>query len=82
MDQLGRHILAISLGFIGGLIPNNKSNINPLLLGVIFSILFSKILVGDYDIGYKWTYSDIIFILIIGTEGFIGAWISQFASLY
>ena len=82
MIELGRHILAISLGFIGGLIPNNKSNINHLVLGVIFAILFSKILVGDYDIGYKWTYSDILFILIVGTEGFIGALISQFASLY
>ena len=82
MDQPGRHILAISLGFIGGLIPNEKSNINHLVLGVIFAILFSKILVGDYDTGYHWTYSDILFILIVGTEGLIGAWSSQFASLY
>ena len=46
------------------------------------SVPYANILVGDYDIGYNWTYSDIIFILIVGTEGFIGAWISQFASLY
>ena len=81
MIETGRHILAISLGFIGGLIPNKKSNINHLLMGIIFALLFSKILVGDYDTGYQWTYSDILFILIVGTEGFIGAWISQFTSL-
>jgi hypothetical protein len=81
MIETGRHILAISLGFIGGLIPNKKSNINHLLMGVIFALLFSKILVGDYDTGYQWTYSDILFVLIVGTEGFIGAWISQFTSL-
>lgn len=81
MIETGRHILAISLGFIGGLIPNKKSNINHLLMGAIFALLFSKILVGDYDTGYQWTYSDILFVLIVGTEGFIGAWISQFTSL-
>lgn len=81
MIEIGRHILAISLGFIGGLISNKKSNINHLLMGVIFALLFSKILVGDYDTGYQWTYSDILFVLIVGTEGLIGAWISQFTSL-
>ena len=50
-------------------------------MGVIFALLFSKILVGDYDTGYQWTYSDILFVLIVGTEGFIGAWISQFTHL-
>ena len=50
-------------------------------MGVIFALLFSKILVGDYDTGYQWTYSDTLFLLIVGTEGFIGAWISQFTHL-
>ena len=75
--MIHRHILAIILGAIGGLIPNNKSNIHPYLMGIIIALLFSKIIVGDYDSGYQWSYFDILFILVVGFEGFIGAFISN-----
>ena len=71
-----RHIIALVAGFIGGLIPNNKSNIHPLLMGAILAILSTKVLVGDYDRGYQWTRSDILFIAVTSIEGIIGATIS------
>ena len=50
----------------------------PLLLGVLFALLFTKIVFGDYDKGYQWTRSDLLFLLIVGAEGALGAWISSF----
>lgn len=73
-----RHIVALVGGMIGGVIPNNKSNIHPLVMGAIIGILSTKILVGDYDRGYQWTFSDLLFIAIAGTEGVIGASISGY----
>lgn len=70
-----RHLLAIASGIIGGSIPNNFSNINHILLGSIFAILFVKIIYGDYDNGYKWTKFDIIFWFITLLEGAFGAYI-------
>ena len=71
-----RHIFALVCGIIAGLIPNDKSNIDPRILGSIFAILFTKIVFGDYDKGYQWSTSDILFVIIVGGEGAIGAWIS------
>ena len=76
MDIL-QHIFSIACGLVAGIIPNTKSNIHPLLLGVIFAILFTKIVFGDYDKGYKWTPSDLLFVLIVGSEGALGAWITS-----
>lgn len=70
-----RHILAIASGILGGSIPNNKSNMPPILTGGIFAGLIVKIIYGDYDIGYKWTSSDILFWIITIFEGIIGAFI-------
>ena len=64
-----RHIFALFCGFISAIIPNNKSNIYPPLLGAIFAILFTKIVFGDYDAGYQWTVSDIVFTIVVGGEG-------------
>jgi hypothetical protein len=75
--QMNRHTFALLLGFIGGMIPNNKSNIYPPLMGSIFAILFSKIVFGDYDKGYQWSFSDLLFLIINGGEGFIGGLISD-----
>lgn len=72
-----RHIFAIVCGLIAGIVPNEKSNIDPRLLGAIFAILFSKIVFGDYDRGYQWTLKDIAFVIIVGTEGAFGAWVSS-----
>lgn len=73
-----RHIVALVGGVIGGLLPNDKSNIHPLLMGAIIAILATKVLVGDYDRGYQWTASDILFLTITGFEGVIGASISGY----
>lgn len=72
-----RHLLAIAAGVLGGLIPNQKSNIHPLLMGAILAILFTKVLFGDQDRGYQWTKSDLGFALIVGGEGALGAWVAQ-----
>ena len=75
--QMNRHAFAVFLGFIGGIIPNNKSNIYPPLMGSIFAILFSKIVFGDYDKDYQWSLSDLLFVIINGSEGFIGGLVSD-----
>ena len=72
-----RHIFALVCGIIAGVIPNDKSNIDPKLLGFIFAILFTKIVFGDYDKGYQWSKSDIVFAIVVGGEGAIGAWFSS-----
>jgi len=77
MDSLQRHIFAIACGLIAGIVPNKKSNIYPPLLGFIFAILFTKIVFGDYDKGYQWTMSDIYFVIIVGGEGALGAWLTS-----
>jgi hypothetical protein len=58
---------------VGGLIPNDKSNIHPLLMGAILAILATKVFVGDYDRGYQWTLSDVVFVAITSAEGALGA---------
>lgn len=72
--DIKRHILSISSGIVGYYIPNNKSNSNPLLNGILFSCFIVKFLYGDLDKGYKWSYSDIIFWFFVIIEGFIGAY--------
>lgn len=74
---LHRHIFSLVIGFLAYFIPNDKSNINPLLMGAILSILLTKIFFGDYDAGYQWSINDIWFALIVGGEGVLGAFISQ-----
>ena len=75
--ELKRHIFALGAGIIGGVIPNDTSNIHPLLMGCILALLGTKVLFGDYDFGYQWTTSDIFFVLIVGGEGILGAYISS-----
>ena len=56
---------------------HSRAHTESLLLGVIFAILFTKIVFGDYDKGYQWTRSDLLFVLIVGGEGALGAWITS-----
>ena len=76
MTSTNRHILALSSGAIGAYIPNEKSNIHPVLMGALLSLLLSKVLLGDYDKGYQWSVSDIWFALQAVLEGGLGAWIA------
>ena len=75
--EIQRHLFAIIAGMIGGIIPNNKSNIHPFLMGCILAILGTKVIFGDYDSGYQWSLSDFLFVLIVGGEGALGAYLSS-----
>jgi len=59
-------------GYIGALIPNNNSNIHPLIMSVIVGSLFSKCIYGDFDVGYQWTISDIYFWIFTILESLLG----------
>lgn len=72
-----RHILAIASGIIASFFPNDKSNSSPLLNGAIFAVIVVKFLYGDYDEGYQWTKSDILFWITTLFEGFLGAYIME-----
>lgn len=72
-----RHLLALAAGIVGGFLPNDISNIHPLLMGATFALFFVKVLLGDLDPGFKFTLRDILFLAIFASEGAIGAWIAQ-----
>ena len=72
-----RHLISISAGILGGYIPNNHSNIHPLLMGAILALLLTKVLIGDYDRGYQWTVSDILFSILCAFEGALGAFVAR-----
>ena len=59
-------------GYIGALIPNNNSNIHPLIMSVIIGSLFSKCIYGDFDVGYQWTISDVYFWIFTILECLLG----------
>lgn len=75
-----RNAFALFCGIIASLIPNHKSNIHPVLMGIILSILLTKIVYGDYDRGYTWSVNDIYFVVIVGSLGAFGAWLSTLIS--
>jgi hypothetical protein len=66
-------VFAFACGAIAYMIPNNKSNIHPILMGIILSILATKVVYGDYDKGYQWSINDIYFGIVVGGIGAIGA---------
>jgi hypothetical protein len=68
-----RHILAIAGGIVGAAIPNKTSNIHPFITAAVFAFFAVKIIYGDYDKGYQWTVSDILFAFIIIIEAIVGA---------
>lgn len=70
-----RHLLSLSAGVLGGALPNEKSNIHPYLMGALIAIALTKILLGDYDLGYQWTIYDILFMAITALEGVLGAYV-------
>jgi len=74
--NLERNRFALLCGLIGGVIPNNKSNIHPVLMGFILSILATKVIYGDYDNVYQWTTNYIYFGIVVGGLGSFGAWVS------
>lgn len=77
---MDRHLIAFASGMIGGAIPNKKSNIHPLLMGALLGLLLTKVLAGDWDIGYQWSLSDLAFFTVTAAEGALGAAILRAAS--
>jgi hypothetical protein len=73
--SLKRHILAIAVGIFGGSLSNDKSNIHPYIIGALLSGFVVKMVYGDYDIGYQWSISDLLFWIITILEGIFGAFL-------
>jgi hypothetical protein len=71
--ELNRHLVAFLSGIVGGSIPNQNSNIPPTLMGMIVAFLATKVLIGDYDVGYQWTGKDFWFAFFTLAEGYLGA---------
>jgi uncharacterized membrane protein YeaQ/YmgE (transglycosylase-associated protein family) len=63
-------------GYIGAIIPNKLSNIPHLLMAIIIGSLVSKTIYGDFDIGYKWTQSDIYYWFVTIIEALIGGYLA------
>lgn len=65
-------IVTIIVGYLAALIPNNNSNIPHLLSSILVGGFISKSFYGDWDIGYKWTVSDIFYWLFTIIESLFG----------
>lgn len=70
-----RHILAVSSGVLGGSFLNKKSQVGGFVLGAILAILIVKLFIGDLDKGFQFSVYDILFLVVFGLEGFLGAWL-------
>ena len=71
-------IATIIGGYIGAIIPNKLSNIPHLLMAIIIGSLVSKVIYGDFDIGYQWTQSDIYYWFVTVIEAFIGGYLALY----
>ena len=69
-------ISSFMVGYLATLIPNNKSNIHPLVASGIFGLLFSKIVFGDWDRGFQFTYLDIVYSITIIFFAILGGMLS------
>ena len=71
-----RHILAFSAGALGAYIPTEKSNVHPLIMAATFALFFTKVILGDLDKGYRWTWKDLVFLAVVSLEGIVGGWLA------
>ena len=60
------------VGYLATLIPNKKSNIHPLVASAIFGLLFAKIVFGDWDRGFQFTYLDIFYSMAVIFSAILG----------
>ena len=60
------------VGYLATLIPNKKSNIHPLVASAIFGLLFAKIVFGDWDRGFQFTYLDIFYSMAVIFSAVLG----------
>jgi hypothetical protein len=47
-------------------------------MAVIIGSLVSKVIYGDFDIGYQWTQSDIYYWFVTVIEAFIGGYLALY----
>lgn len=69
-------ISSFMVGYLATLIPNKKSNIHPLVASAIFGLLFAKIVFGDWDRGFQFTYLDIIYGIAVIFSAILGGMLS------
>ena len=69
-------ISSFMVGYLATLIPNKKSNIHPLVASGIFGLLFAKIVFGDWDRGFQFTYLDIVYGIAVIFSAVLGGIIS------
>ena len=74
--QLKLFISTFMIGYLATLIPNKKSNIHPLFASAIFGLLFAKIVFGDWDRGFQFTYLDIIYSMMVIFSAVLGGMLS------
>lgn len=65
-------------GYIGALLPNKLSNIPHLLMAVIMGSLASKVVYGDFDVGYQWSQSDIYYWFVTVIEALFGGYLALY----
>ena len=69
-------ISTFMVGYLATLIPKKKSNIHPLVASAIFGLLFAKIVFGDWDRGFQFTYLDIFYSMAVIFSAVLGGIVS------
>ena len=69
-------VTTVVIGYLAALVPNRLSNIPPLVLAVLVGALSSKVIYGDWDRGYAWTWSDAVFWAVSAVEALLGGLIA------
>ena len=72
--------LGIFTGFLGAMIPNDKSNIPHWMMAIIVGVLTVKVVYGDFDKGYQWSKSDLVFYPLVSILALIGYYMSKNSS--
>lgn len=67
---------AVFSGFLGAMIPNDKSSIPRWLMAVLVGVITVKVVYGDFDKGYQWSKSDLIFYPLVSLLALIGYYLS------
>ena len=63
--QTNLYISTFMVGYLAASTPSKKSNIHPLLASALIGLLYAKLVFGDWDKGFQFTVSDILFGIII-----------------
>ena len=67
---VGATALTLSLSYILKKVPN-RSNFKSVYVIPLICLLVTKYVVGDFDLGYVWTLSDVFFVLYVLTVSYL-----------